>query len=71
VLAEGIETHDQARELERLACTHAQGFLSSRALTSRAVELLLEAGLPLGPQQEPPPALTVVKRFGYAGVGSR
>ncbi len=70
VVAEGIETHEQARELERLGCTHAQGFLFSRALTSRAVELLLEAGQPLGPQEEPPPALTVVKRFGYAGVGS-
>jgi hypothetical protein len=49
--------------------TRAQ--LIDKVLPSRAVELLLEAGQPLGSQEEPPPALTVVKRFGYAGVGSR
>ena len=33
VVAEGIESEVQARELERLGCTHAQGFLFSRPLS--------------------------------------
>jgi len=52
VVAEGIESDDQARELERLGCTHAQGFLFSRPLSSRAAEQLLIANLPLGPHRE-------------------
>ena len=32
VVAEGIESEVQARELERLGCTHAQGFLFSRPI---------------------------------------
>ena len=36
VVAEGIESDVQARELERLGCTHAQGFLFSRPLSTRA-----------------------------------
>jgi diguanylate cyclase (GGDEF)-like protein/PAS domain S-box-containing protein len=50
VVAEGIESDDQARELERLGCTHAQGFLFSRPLSSRAAEQLLAANQPLGPK---------------------
>jgi diguanylate cyclase (GGDEF)-like protein/PAS domain S-box-containing protein len=50
VVAEGIESEDQARELERLGCTHAQGFLFSRPLSSRAAEQLLAANQPLGPK---------------------
>ena len=34
VVAEGIEDDVQARELERLGCTHAQGFLFSRPLST-------------------------------------
>ncbi len=34
VVAEGIETDVQARELERLGCTHAQGYLFSRPLSA-------------------------------------
>jgi len=49
VVAEGIESDDQARELQRLGCTHAQGFLFSRPLSSRAAEQLLQAHQPLGP----------------------
>ena len=49
VVAEGIESEDQARELERLGCTHAQGFLFSRPLPVRVAEQLLEANKPLGP----------------------
>jgi EAL domain-containing protein (putative c-di-GMP-specific phosphodiesterase class I) len=51
VVAEGIETDVQARELERLGCTHAQGYLFSRPLAVRAVEEILAAKLPLGPKR--------------------
>jgi diguanylate cyclase (GGDEF)-like protein/PAS domain S-box-containing protein len=50
VVAEGIESEDQARELERLGCTHAQGYLFARPLSSRAVEEMLAANQPLGPK---------------------
>jgi diguanylate cyclase (GGDEF)-like protein/PAS domain S-box-containing protein len=52
VVAEGIEEIVQASELERLGCTHAQGFLFSRPLPADAVEDLLEANAPLGPPVE-------------------
>ena len=51
VVAEGIESDDQARELERLGCTHAQGYLFSRPLASSAAEQVLAANQPLGPKQ--------------------
>ena len=47
VVAEGIESDVQARELERLGCTHAQGYFFSRPLSPRSVEELLEANQPL------------------------
>jgi len=50
VVAEGIEENVQARELERLGCTHAQGYLFSRPLSTSAVEELLLANCPLGPK---------------------
>jgi EAL domain-containing protein (putative c-di-GMP-specific phosphodiesterase class I) len=49
VVAEGIESNDQARELERLGCTHAQGYLFSRPISSSAAEQVLAANQPLGP----------------------
>jgi len=60
VVAEGIEEEAQARELERLGCTHAQGYLFSRPLPTRAVEELLVANRPLGPKkvQSSDPAAT-------------
>jgi diguanylate cyclase (GGDEF)-like protein/PAS domain S-box-containing protein len=54
VVAEGIEDDVQARELERLGCTHAQGFLFSRPLSTQAVGKLLAANRPLGPKQVRP-----------------
>ncbi len=54
VVAEGIEEEAQARELERLGCTHAQGYLFSRPLPTRAVEELLVANRPLGPKKVQP-----------------
>ena len=60
VVAEGIEDDTQARELERLGCTHAQGYLFSRPLPASAVEALLVANGPLGPKRVQPanPAAT-------------
>ena len=49
VVAEGIETEGQARELERLGCTRAQGYLFSRAVPPAAAEAIVRNGLPLGP----------------------
>jgi diguanylate cyclase (GGDEF)-like protein/PAS domain S-box-containing protein len=50
VVAEGIEEDGQAIELERLGCTHAQGYLFSRPLSTRSVEEMLAANRPLGPK---------------------
>ena len=51
VVAEGIESEAQARELERLGCTHAQGFLFSRAVSAAAAEAIIMTGRPLGPRR--------------------
>jgi EAL domain-containing protein (putative c-di-GMP-specific phosphodiesterase class I) len=50
VVAEGIEDDIQARALERLGCTHAQGFLFSRPLSTNKAEELVKARQPLGPK---------------------
>jgi EAL domain-containing protein (putative c-di-GMP-specific phosphodiesterase class I) len=52
VVAEGIEEDEQACELERLGCTHAQGYLFSRPLSTKAVEEMLVANRPLGPKKD-------------------
>jgi EAL domain-containing protein (putative c-di-GMP-specific phosphodiesterase class I) len=54
VVAEGIETEMQARELERLGCTHAQGFLFARPMAVSAVESMLITNKPLGPRRTQP-----------------
>jgi diguanylate cyclase (GGDEF)-like protein len=51
VVAEGIESEAQARELERLGCTHAQGFLFSRAVSAASAEAIIMARRPLGPRR--------------------
>jgi diguanylate cyclase (GGDEF)-like protein/PAS domain S-box-containing protein len=50
VVAEGIENAVQAKELQRLGCTHAQGFFFSRPLTVQRAEEMLKANRPLGLQ---------------------
>jgi EAL domain-containing protein (putative c-di-GMP-specific phosphodiesterase class I) len=49
VVAEGIESDVQARELARLGCTHAQGYLFSRPLSTERAEEVVMANRPLGP----------------------
>ena len=56
VVAEGIESEVQARELERLGCTHAQGYLFSRPLSTHSAEELLVTNRPLGSKQERQPS---------------
>jgi diguanylate cyclase (GGDEF)-like protein/PAS domain S-box-containing protein len=48
VVAEGIESDIQARELGRLGCTHAQGYFFSRPLSMQSAEELLISNQPLG-----------------------
>jgi diguanylate cyclase (GGDEF)-like protein/PAS domain S-box-containing protein len=68
VVAEGIEYEMQARELERLGCTHAQGYLFSRPLSSDAVEEMLLANLPLGPKRARDPRADVHATFATLGA---
>jgi diguanylate cyclase (GGDEF)-like protein/PAS domain S-box-containing protein len=59
VVAEGIETDVEARELERLGCTHAQGFLFSKPLSMRDAEKVISDNLPLGPKESQQSRVTV------------
>jgi diguanylate cyclase (GGDEF)-like protein/PAS domain S-box-containing protein len=65
VVAEGIESDVQARELRRLGCTHAQGFLFSRPLSVGRAEDLLRANLPLGPEARSEPVAVTESRALY------
>jgi diguanylate cyclase (GGDEF)-like protein/PAS domain S-box-containing protein len=62
VVAEGIENVGEARELERLGCTHAQGFYFSRPLSKEAVEALLTAGESLVSKPSEPSDLVLAAR---------
>jgi EAL domain-containing protein (putative c-di-GMP-specific phosphodiesterase class I) len=53
VVAEGIEQEAQGRELRRLGCTHAQGYLFSRPVSAKCAEEIVAAGKPLGPAPTP------------------
>ncbi|MEO7158732.1 MAG: EAL domain-containing protein, partial [Vicinamibacterales bacterium] len=48
VVAEGIEHERQGLELERLGCTHAQGYFYSRPVSAHAAEAIIIANQPLG-----------------------
>ena len=62
VVAEGIEHDAQGRELTRLGCTHAQGFLFSRPLTATGAEEIIKANVPLGPRTITPAETAGAKR---------
>jgi predicted signal transduction protein with EAL and GGDEF domain len=59
VVAEGIEQEAQGRELERLGCTHAQGYLFSRPLSAKCAEEIIAANRPLCPAPKPETNLAV------------
>jgi diguanylate cyclase (GGDEF)-like protein/PAS domain S-box-containing protein len=68
VVAEGIETAAQARELERLGCTRAQGYLFSRAVPPAAAEAIVRSGLPLGAKRGEAAAGAVPAPLEYAAA---
>jgi EAL domain-containing protein (putative c-di-GMP-specific phosphodiesterase class I) len=53
VVAEGVESEEQANQLERLGCRYAQGYFFSPPRPAHAVEQLLFVNRPLG--HAPPP----------------
>jgi diguanylate cyclase (GGDEF)-like protein/PAS domain S-box-containing protein len=53
VVAEGVESEEQANQLERLGCRYAQGYFFSPPRPAQAVEQLLFVNRPLG--HAPPP----------------
>ena len=67
VVAEGIESEVQWRELERLGCTRAQGYLFSRPVSATAAEKILAAREPLGPKRREPP---VKSESPWSGLGT-
>jgi diguanylate cyclase (GGDEF)-like protein/PAS domain S-box-containing protein len=67
VVAEGIESEVQWRELERLGCTRAQGYLFSRPVSATAAEKILAAREPLGPKRQEAPVKT---ESSWSGLGT-
>jgi EAL domain-containing protein (putative c-di-GMP-specific phosphodiesterase class I) len=57
VVAEGVETLEQAQHLASLGCDEAQGYYYSRPVPAAQIEALMRAGggLPAKPQGEPRP----------------
>ena len=49
VVAEGVETREQAEALKRLRCDFAQGYLYSRPITAEAAETILEKDADVNP----------------------
>jgi EAL domain-containing protein (putative c-di-GMP-specific phosphodiesterase class I) len=64
VVAEGVESDVQARELERLGCRHAQGYFFSVPLDREAAEAMLRANGPLGRKAPEQPAASEGGGFG-------
>ena len=65
VVAEGIEQEAQGRELERLGCTHAQGYLFSRPLSAKSAEEIIAANRPLGAAERDSNLAAAASRSGF------
>ena len=61
VVAEGIEHEAQGLELERLGCTHAQGYFYSRPVSAQAAAEIISANKPLGHRSQWPGELLASK----------
>jgi diguanylate cyclase (GGDEF)-like protein len=59
-LAEGVEQHNQVRELQREGCNLAQGFLFARPLAPAALERYLERNAVVAGPSDRGPALSAV-----------
>ena len=68
VVAEGVESLVQARELHRLGCRQAQGFYFSKPLPMAAVEELLAANQPLGKKPDQSSPLRFARMVGQVGA---
>ena len=68
VVAEGVESLVQARELQRLGCRQAQGFYFSRPIPMAAVEELLAANQPLGKKPDQASPLRFARMVGQVGA---
>jgi diguanylate cyclase (GGDEF)-like protein/PAS domain S-box-containing protein len=66
VVAEGVESDVQWKELERLGCKRAQGFLFSRPVSAAAAEKIVAARQPLGLKSNAGP---VEAKDAWLGVG--
>jgi EAL domain-containing protein (putative c-di-GMP-specific phosphodiesterase class I) len=70
VVAEGVESLVQARELHRLGCRQAQGFYFSKPLPMAAVEELLAANQPLGKKADQSSPLRFARMVGQVGANA-
>jgi len=68
VVAEGVESDVQWKELERLGCKRAQGFLFSRPVSAAAAEKIVAARQPLGLKSNAAPIEAKDAWLGAGGV---
>ncbi len=61
VVAEGVESRDQAHMLREMGCALAQGYVFSRPVDDQQVEAMLE-GMPFSVQTDPATALQASAR---------
>jgi predicted signal transduction protein with EAL and GGDEF domain len=63
VVAEGVETVEQANQLGSLGCKYAQGYFFSKPLNRACVETLLTSGLPDNNFRPTPPSLAAKSKM--------
>ena len=69
MVAEGVETEDQAQALRDLECDQAQGFLYSKPVPADELARMLPA-LARGPAAERASEFEVVRNLGDPGPGA-